>query len=56
MHIESYDDEKNDFFGKASFGITDMAEDFLKAEGKKFTKKAVTLYPDNKNPGKITIK
>ena len=52
MKVKSFNDEKNEFEGEAYFGITDMAKDKEKAEKEKFTKKAVTLYPDNSNPGK----
>ena len=56
MKVKSFNDEKNEFEGEAYFGITDMAKDKEKAEKEKFTKKAVTLYPDNSNPGKKKFK
>ena len=56
MKVKSFNDEKNEFEGEAYFGITDMAKDKEKGEKKKFTKKTVTLYPDNSNPGKKFFK
>ena len=51
---DSYADNLNkDYEGEAYFGITDMAKAFTTTTTKPtaFTKKDVTLYPDNSNPG-----